>query len=292
MPSVAVLKQVLVELTGPKTAHRTPEPSLVMDDPAQVAAFRAAGLEDGVMAPVYLFHSAQVCEIVQPGDTVLDLGCGPANQLAMIARLNPAARFVGIDLSDEMLARAQETIATQGLRNVAFHRADITRLEGIADQSVDAVYSTMVLHHLPASAQLDEAFRQVGRVLKAGGGIYLVDFGHLKTARAIRYFAHQYADRQPPLFTVDYLNSLNAAFEVGDWKAALGRHLADRAKLYSTFLVPYMVAVKSAPQSAVTEAVRASLAALRDRLPAHHQRDFKDLRTFFRLGGLRAAAFD
>jgi SAM-dependent methyltransferase len=292
MPSVAVLKQVLVELTSAKTAHRTPEPSLVMDDPAQVAAFREAGLEDGVMAPVYLFHCAQVCAIVQPGDTVLDLGCGPANQLAMIARLNPEARFIGIDLSDEMLARAQDAVAAQGLRNVAFRRADITRLEVVGDRSVDAVYSTMVLHHLPGSAELKEAFRQVGRVLKPGGGIYLVDFGHLKTAQAIRYFAHQYADRQPPLFTVDYLNSLSAAFEVADWKAAFRHHLADRAKLYSTFLVPYMVAVKSAPRAELTAAVRASLSELRERLPAHHQRDFRDLRTFFRLGGLRAAAFD
>jgi SAM-dependent methyltransferase len=199
--------------------------------------------------------------------------------------------FVGIDLSDEMLARAREAVSAQDLRNVTFRRGDITRLEGIADRSVDAVYSTMVLHHLETTAHLDQVFTEVRRVLKPDGGIYLVDFGHLKTEKTIRYFAHQYADRQPPLFTVDYLNSLNAAFEVTDWKAALARHLADRAKLYSTFLVPYMVAVKSAPRRELPGALCKRLRALRNRLPAHHQTDFNDLRTFFRLGGLRLAAF-
>jgi len=292
MSRLAVLKQLAVEMASSKDAHRVPEPSLIMDNPAQVAAFREAGLQDGVMAPVYLFHCAQVCELVRPHETVLDLGCGPANQLAMIARLNPDTNFIGIDLSDEMLARGEETIHAQGLRNIYLRKGDITRLEGFADGSVAAVYSTMVLHHLENAAQLAATFGEANRVLRPGGGVYLVDFGHLKTQTVIRYFANQYADRQPHLFTTDYLNSLHAAFELADWKAAYDRHLRGRARLYSTFLVPYMIALKSRARRALPPALSGALSELRCRLPPHHQVDFTNLRNFFRLGGLRLPNFN
>lgn len=287
MPSATVLRALLRELTAVSAIPRQPEPDLVMDDPAKVDAFNRAGREDGVMAPVYLYHCAQVCEVIRPGDTVLDLGCGPANQLAMIARLNPEARFVGVDLSDEMLARAEETVREQGLENVAFRKADITRLDSFDDASVDAVYSTVVLHHLPETVHLEAVFREVGRVLRPGGGLYLVDFGRLKTEAAMRNFAYQYSERQPELFTVDYLNSLRAAFSLADWRALHARHLAQRGRLYATFLVPYMVAIKGPARRELPEALRTGLAALRGRLPPYHRTDFKDLATFFRLGGLR-----
>ena len=98
---------------------------------------------------------------------------------------------------------------------------------------------------LPDSDALDRVFAEVSRVLKPGGGIYMVDFGHLKSERSIHDFAYQYADRQAELFTLDYLYSLRAAFWLEDFKRVHQRHLADRCSLYSTFLVPFMVAVKS-----------------------------------------------
>lgn len=287
MPSPTVIKNLFRELLATSAAPRVPEPDLVMDDPDKVAAFNRAGLEDGVMAPVYLYHCTQVCEVIRPGDTVLDLGCGPANQMAMIARLNPDVNFIGMDLSEQMLAHAQETVQQQGLENVTLQKGDITRLEGYADGSIDAVYSTVVLHHLPDMDHMEAVFREVGRVLKPGGGLYLVDFGHLKTEAAIRGFAYQYADRQPELFTVDYLNSLRAAFHPQEWRSLYAQHLAQRGDFYSTFLVPYMVVIKSSVRRKLPDALRQKLAEAHRRLPAHHRIDFKDLATFFRLGGLR-----
>src|SRR5256885_4073148 len=108
MPSLAVLQVLLREVLTRERAPRIPEPDLVMDDPAKVAAYIEAGHADGVMAPVYLFHCAQACEVIRAGDLVVDLACGPANQLAMIAALNPKAQFVGVDLSEPMLAQARE----------------------------------------------------------------------------------------------------------------------------------------------------------------------------------------
>src|SRR6516165_8234394 len=111
MPSLPVLRTLLREITTSGPVVRTPEPDLVMDDPAKVAAYIEAGRPKGVMAPVYLFHCAQACEVIRPGDTVVDLACGPANQLSIIAKLNPEVRFIGVDLSEPMLDRARAYVS-------------------------------------------------------------------------------------------------------------------------------------------------------------------------------------
>ena len=289
MPSPAVLLTLVRELTTTERSPRVPEPDLVMDDPDKVAAYTRAGLVDGVMAPVYLFHCQQVCDVIRPGDTVVDLGCGPATQLAMIAGLNPATRFIGVDLSDEMLQRAEHHIGRLGLENIVLRRGDITELGMLQDGSADAVFSTVALHHLPTVDHLQRTFAQVSRILKPGGGLYLVDFGHLKSEKSIDYFAHQYADRQPELFTLDYLYSLRAAFHASDFKAAYTRHLQSCARVYSTFLAPFMIAVKSGARRGPDSQLKQKLAEIYRSMPRHHQKDFKDLTTFFRLGGLSAS---
>lgn len=291
MPSIAVLKQLLRETTSRKDAFRQPEPDLVMEDAAQVASFHEAGKEHGVMAPVYLFHAAHVSEIVRPGNTVVDLGCGPANQLGLIARLNPDVHFIGVDLSHEMLTRAGDNLAARGIQNVELQHGDITKLGSFDACSVDAVISTVVLHHLPDEDSLFSCFSEISRALKPGAGLYLVDFGHLKTEAAIKYFAYQYEDRQPDLFTVDYLNSLRAAFETATWREGWNRHLHDFGMLYSTFLVPYMVAAKSPIRRALPGDLLDQLNAIFQAMPDYHKTDLKDLATFFRLGGLRSPKF-
>jgi SAM-dependent methyltransferase len=289
VPRADVLRTLLRELLTRSRTPRTPEPDLVMDDPSSVAAYVRAGRADGVMAPVYLFHCAHACEVIAPGDAVVDLACGPANQLAMIAQMNPDTRFIGVDLSDRMLAAAQQLIDELGLRNVTFRHGDISRLSDLADGSVDAVVSTMALHHLPGVAHLDATFAEIARIVKPGGGIYLVDFGRLKSEKSIHYFAHQYADRQPAAFTTDYLNSLHAAFSLADFGRA-GAAIEGKAARYSTFLAPFMVAFKSARRRRDPSALRRTIGEARARLPRTQQVDLRDLDTFFSLGGMRSAA--
>lgn len=288
MPSLPVLRQLFREVTSSKDSWRIPEPNLVMKDAAQVASFHEAGREDGVMAPLYLFHSAQVSEVIKPGDTVIDLGCGPANQLGLIAGLNPDVNFIGVDLSDEMLGMAERNLQANNIKNVTLKQGDITDLRMFEANSADAVMTTVVLHHLPDEAALFRCFSEVRRVLKPGGGLYLVDFSHLKTEAAIHYFAYQYEGRQPEIFAVDYLNSLRAAFELSTWRDGWSKHLKDLGDLHSTFIVPYMVTVKSPVRRVLSEVMQKRLNELYRRLPSYQQTDFDDLATFFRLGGLKS----
>lgn len=292
MPSWSVMKVLIKELITSDKIQRANEPTLVMDDPQQVREYTLAGLEGGVMAPVYLFHCAQVCQVIRPGDRVLDLACGPANQLAQIARLNPDCQFVGLDLSPEMLDRARELTRAQQLPNITFLDGSITDLSQFKDNSFDAVMSTMALHHLPDEKCLNQTFSEAARVLKPDGGMYLADFGRLKRKDSIDYFAYQYEDRQPPLFTLDYLNSLHAAFSLRDFQKACDQSFRNRANVLSTWCVPYMVVVKTPSRRELSESLKLSLHRLRDALPDHHKTDLADMRTFFKLGGVPSSVLD
>ncbi|WP_299618230.1 class I SAM-dependent methyltransferase [Pelagibius sp.] len=291
MSSIPVLKILMREAMTRVQTPRVPEPDLVMDDPDKVAAFSNAGRVDGVMAPVYLYHCAQVCEVAKPGDLVVDLGCGPASQLALIAQLNPDCEFLGVDFSDEMLNRAREHVVAQGLSNVRFQKADMTQLDFLADASVDALFSTCAFHHLHDRDAFNRTFAETARVLRPEGGLYLVDFGRPKSEETIRCFAYQHADREPELFTLDYLYSLKAAFTADDFKEATETYLERRARVFTTFLVPFLVAAKSPPRNAVSPAVWERLNEMRHQLPKHQQVDLKDLVSWFSMGGLKSQVF-
>lgn len=289
MSNWAVARVVLRELFTVEHINRVPEPDLVMNDPEKVIAYTRAGREDGVMAPVYLFHTLHMSEIVKSGDTVVDLACGPGTQLAQLARLNPDVRFIGIDLSEPMLQRARAHAAQLSLQNVEFQQSDISTLSEFDQASVDAVVSSMALHHLPTEQCLSHTFRTVNRILRSGGGIYLADFARLHTSASIQYFAYQYADRQPELFTLDYLYSLRAAFSVAEFRSAFSQ-LQHASRLTRTFGAPFMVAIKSPPRRRLPLSVVRELVVLRDAMPLHHRADFRALKTVFRLGGLRASS--
>lgn len=286
MPSLKVIKILVQELATAERAPRVPEPDLVMDGEEQVRAYTLAGGEGGTMAPVYLFHTVQLSRLIRAQDLVVDLACGSANQLIQVARLHPQTRFLGVDLSPRMLDRARRLASEHGLANCEFRLGSITDLSFLDDRSVDVVMSTLAFHHLPDTAALELSFREAARILKSVGGVYFADLGHLRREASIAYFGHQYADRQPAIFTEDYVNSLRAAFSLADFRRAAAA-FGGRVKVFSTFLVPYMIVVKSAPRSPATSEMTGKLQQLRDRMPDYHRVDFHDLRTFFRLGGLQ-----
>ena len=290
MPRLSLLPVMAREIFGERKFPREPEPDLVMDDPDQVKAYSHAGRIDGVMSAAYLYHSAQISQVIQGASTVLDLGCGPATQLAQVAELNPGVSFLGVDLSDTMLDSARKHVDAIGLKNVQFKHDDITHLDNIENASVDAVMSTVVLHHLPTLEHLHACFRQISRVLKPGGALYLTDFGRLKSLKSVLYFAYMNAANQPHLFSLDYERSLRAAFLLEDFKEAKDRYLATSISVMSTFQVPFLVFIKTSPK-ALPDGLRVRLREMRSRLPQAYRKDLDELRLFCRLGGVDSDPF-
>ena len=290
MPRLALIPVLAREILGEREFPREPEPDLVMDDADQVAAYSYAGRVDGVMSASYLYHSAQISQVISGCKTVLDLGCGPATQLAQIAGLNPEISFLGVDLSGTMIDSGKKYVDQLGLQNVAFQLEDITKLEGIPDSSVDAVMSTVVLHHLPTRQHLDDCMAQVARVLKPGGAVYLTDFGRLKSLRSVLFFAYMNAANQPHLFSLDYERSLRAAFLMEDFKEVAGRFLPQSVSVLSTFLVPFLVVIRT-PPTALSADLSRRLREMRKGLPSQFRSDLDELRLFCRLGGISPDPF-
>lgn len=290
IPRLSLLPVFMRELLGSRTLPREPEPDLVMNDTEQVAAYTEAGRIDGIMAAAYLFHSARISQVIQGCEQVLDLGCGPATQLSQVAGLNPAISFTGTDLSSEMLKQAEAHAREQNLDNVRFECCDITRLEPFDDQSFDGVISTMTLHHLPTEEHLRLCFREINRVLRPGGALYLVDFGRLKSLKSVIFFAYMNRDQQPHIFTLDFERSMRAAFLFENFQQLATDELPPSAQLFSTFRVPFLTLIKTADKPLPAELAR-QLGLMRRELPRRYGRDLEDLRIFFRLGGLRNDPF-
>lgn len=280
--SAAVLMHLLRERLYWGKQPRVPEPDLVMESEVQTQAFALAGEQDGVLAFLYLYNAVQISSVLQPGDRVLDLACGPANQLIQMARLNPDVQFVGVDASPSMLQHAQSGLQRTGVGNVALQLGDITRLHGVADASFDCVTCTMSLHHLPDVAALRATMHEIRRVLKPQGRFYLVDFGRFKLRSTQRFFADDlHASAQ---FTDDYFNSLRAAFSVGEFAAEVVM-LAQDVRPCATALAPFMVVLRSAFQRPLDAATLLRAKAALARLSTPQQRNFHNLANWFRMGG-------
>ncbi|WP_203833386.1 class I SAM-dependent methyltransferase [Actinoplanes regularis] len=131
------------------------------------------------------------------GDVIVDVGCGTGSLAAMLARVEPRARIIGVDPDPEVLA-----IARSKSRAVEWSAGRGDALgESLAAGIADTVVSSLVLHQCPVPVKL-AMLESMAAVLRPGGKLVITDYGLQRTAvmrlafRTVQ-FADGRADTQP-----------------------------------------------------------------------------------------------
>jgi ubiquinone/menaquinone biosynthesis C-methylase UbiE len=126
---------------------------------------------------------------LQPGEQALDVGCGTGTLALEVARrVGRTGRVVGIDPSAKQIARARAKAARRHAP-VEFQTAVIEQLP-FSDQTFDVVFSTLMMHHLPAPLKR-QGLAEIARVLNPSGRLVIGDFVRKqdRTGRAAHFHA-------------------------------------------------------------------------------------------------------
>lgn len=188
---------------------------------------------DRVIAPAVVgFHTAvleRLAEHVEAEATVCEVGCGGGQLLAKLAERFADARFVGVDLSAEQVARAKTRTARFA------DRIDCTRGSALdlplADASADLVLSVASIKHWAAP---ERGLAECRRVLRPGGWLAIIEADRGARAEDINRFVAKW--RIPGAFvgpgTVFFRNLVaGRAFDLDDARALLGPLDLDQASV-------------------------------------------------------------
>jgi ubiquinone/menaquinone biosynthesis C-methylase UbiE len=114
---------------------------------------------------------------LQPGQRVLDIGCGTGNLLLALGRVDPGVEIEGLDPDARALAKTARKAHRAGV--AASWRPGYAQDLPHADGSVDRVFSSLMLHHMPDDDGKDTLLAEVRRVLRPDGLLVLADIdGH------------------------------------------------------------------------------------------------------------------
>ena len=130
---------------------------------------------------------------IQPGQQVLDLGCGTGTLAIMAKQAQPGAEVAGLDADPDMLKVAKYKSGLLGVP-VKFDTGFTNHLP-YPDESFDRILSSIMIHHLKTPDKIQTA-QEVYRVLKPGGQLHIIDFGKPVTwyGKILGPFLHRFEE--------------------------------------------------------------------------------------------------
>ena len=185
------------------SAVEPPSPAAALDDPNAVYALGSSSGESARLqrqAEELAPDSTVLLDRVglRPGDSAIDLGCGPRGVIDLLAeRVAPGGRVVGLDADPAHAAMAAEFAARRGLNDVEVVCCD-ARHTGLESGSFDLVHARTLLITVPQQA---EVLGEMVRLARPGGWVAGLE---PDTEAAICYPRHPAFDRLREIFTVAF----------------------------------------------------------------------------------------
>lgn len=161
---------------------------------------------------------------IQPGQRVLDLGCGTGTLAIMVKQAQPTADVFGLDADPEILGIARAKATREGM-DIRFDEG-MTFALPYPDGSIDRVLSSIMIHHLKTPDK-ERTAREIYRVLKPGGQLHVIDFGKASTpyTKLLYPILHRFEEtndnvdgRLPEIFAAPGLT----VREMGDFQTFFG----------------------------------------------------------------------
>ena len=149
------------------------------------------------------WRSAAIAQLaLQPGDTVVDIGCGTASLAIRIKQDQPGARVIGVDPDPEVLALARDKVRRAGVEVEFVQGMGDKTVELVGPGTADKVVSSLVLHQCPVPMKA-AIIGNMFTLLRPGGTLVIADFGVQRGAlmrlgfRMVVQFADGKQDTQP-----------------------------------------------------------------------------------------------
>ncbi|MEI2803201.1 MAG: class I SAM-dependent methyltransferase [Trichococcus flocculiformis] len=218
---------------------------------------------------------------------VLDLGCGSGRLITQHALANPRVKFTAIDLSTEMLGRADEHLREHHIQNVDLRVQDMTNLKDFGNHTFDAVISSLALHHLPDEKSLEACFKEIRRVLKPNGRIFLYDYCLPKIPESIDYLMSRSSIGHPKALNDDNLNSMKAAFPYAYFKQLIHGTFPDNIDTHTTAFFSFMTILKS-PSRKLSSDQEKHFKSIYKTLNSKNRQVYEDVVQLFKFGGLKS----
>jgi len=152
---------------------------------------------------------------VSPGERVLDIGCGDARDILMLA--NSGAEIVGLDISPGMVQVARQELDRNCINNVTLIVGDASNLD-FPDSYFDKILCSEVIEHIP---EIRKSLMEMRRVLKPGGTLVLSTPNRASLYGFERYYIWQGLLQRPwphpcdEWKTIDELSTLLADCQFG-----------------------------------------------------------------------------